>query len=44
MMMNGNGGYLCKYNCQILHIVFTFCIAYILLYWTITISNDASYL
>jgi hypothetical protein len=43
-MMNGNGCYLCKYNCQIFHIVFAFYIAYIILYWNVTISNDVSYL
>jgi hypothetical protein len=43
-MMNGNGCYLCKYNCQIFRIIFTFCIAYIILYWTVAISNDVSYL
>jgi hypothetical protein len=43
-MMNENGCYFCKYNCQILLIVFTFCIVYIILYWTVTISNDVGYL
>jgi hypothetical protein len=29
---------------SIFHIVFTFCVAYIIFYWTITISNGVSYL
>jgi hypothetical protein len=39
-MTNGNGCYFCKYKCRTFIIVFTFYIAYIILYWTITISND----
>jgi hypothetical protein len=43
-MMNGNGCYLCKCNYQNFHVVFTCCIACIMLYWTVAISNDVSYL
>jgi hypothetical protein len=43
-MINGNGSYISKYNCQIFHIVFTVYIVYITLYWIFAISSDVSYL
>jgi hypothetical protein len=43
-MMNGNRCYFCKYKCRTFLIVFTYCIAYIILYWTVTISNNVGYI
>jgi hypothetical protein len=43
-MMNRNGCYFCKCNCQNFHVLFTFYTAHIILYWPVAISNDVSYL